>query len=135
MKAGEAGKVLREHADAVGAVGQGRRQAKEQQQRKDQERAATGNDVEGAGTTPAAASTDQFEPEGHRWHRTPADVESTGYPKSMTTLKRAIGLPTATALVVGTIIGSSIFVQASEITQPGAAAAASCCWRGRRPAC
>jgi len=34
----------------------------------------------------------------------------------MGTLKRAIGLPTATALVVGTIIGSSIFVQASEIT-------------------
>ena len=32
------------------------------------------------------------------------------------TLRRAIGLPTATALVVGTIIGSSIFVQASEIT-------------------
>jgi APA family basic amino acid/polyamine antiporter len=31
-------------------------------------------------------------------------------------LKRAIGLPAATALVVGTIIGSSIFVQASEIT-------------------
>lgn len=34
----------------------------------------------------------------------------------MITLKRAIGLPSATALVVGTIIGSSIFVQASEIT-------------------
>lgn len=34
----------------------------------------------------------------------------------MSTLKRAIGLPSATALVVGTIIGSSIFVQASEIT-------------------
>jgi APA family basic amino acid/polyamine antiporter len=33
----------------------------------------------------------------------------------MSTLKRAIGLPAATALVVGTIIGSSIFVQASEI--------------------
>ena len=33
----------------------------------------------------------------------------------MTTLNRAIGLPAATALVVGTIIGSSIFVQASEI--------------------
>jgi APA family basic amino acid/polyamine antiporter len=31
-------------------------------------------------------------------------------------LHRGIGLPTATALVVGTIIGSSIFVQASEIT-------------------
>ena len=31
-------------------------------------------------------------------------------------LQRGIGLPTATALVVGTIIGSSIFVQASEIT-------------------
>jgi APA family basic amino acid/polyamine antiporter len=31
-------------------------------------------------------------------------------------LKRAIGLPTATALVVGTIVGSSIFVQASELT-------------------
>ena len=31
-------------------------------------------------------------------------------------MQRAIGLPTATALVVGTIIGSSIFVQASEIT-------------------
>ncbi|MEO7134886.1 MAG: amino acid permease [Vicinamibacterales bacterium] len=42
----------------------------------------------------------------------------------MSTLKRAIGLPSATALVVGTIIGSSIFVQASEIAllvpQPGA---------------
>ena len=34
----------------------------------------------------------------------------------MATLQRAIGLPSATALVVGTIIGSSIFVQASEIT-------------------
>jgi APA family basic amino acid/polyamine antiporter len=34
----------------------------------------------------------------------------------MSTLQRAIGLPSATALVVGTIIGSSIFVQASEIT-------------------
>ena len=34
----------------------------------------------------------------------------------MTILQRAIGLPSATALVVGTIIGSSIFVQASEIT-------------------
>jgi basic amino acid/polyamine antiporter, APA family len=33
------------------------------------------------------------------------------------TLKRAIGLPSATALVVGTIIGSSIFVQASELTR------------------
>ena len=31
-------------------------------------------------------------------------------------MQRAIGLSTATALVVGTIIGSSIFVQASEIT-------------------
>ena len=42
----------------------------------------------------------------------------------MSTLKRAIGLPSATALVVGTIIGSSIFVQASEIAllvrHPGA---------------
>src|SRR5688572_1226416 len=36
-------------------------------------------------------------------------------PHSMA-LKRAIGLPAATALVVGTIIGSSIFVQASELT-------------------
>ncbi len=34
----------------------------------------------------------------------------------MPNLQRAIGLPSATALVVGTIIGSSIFVQASEIT-------------------
>ena len=46
----------------------------------------------------------------------------------MTTLSRAIGLPSATALVVGTIIGSSIFVQASEITalvpSPGAVVAA-----------
>lgn len=31
-------------------------------------------------------------------------------------LKRAIGLPGATALVVGSIIGSSVFVQASELT-------------------
>jgi basic amino acid/polyamine antiporter, APA family len=31
-------------------------------------------------------------------------------------LQRAIGLPSATALVVGTIIGASIFVQASELT-------------------
>lgn len=35
----------------------------------------------------------------------------------MNTLNRAIGLPSATALVVGTIIGSSIFVQASELTR------------------
>lgn len=34
----------------------------------------------------------------------------------MATLKRAIELPGATALVVGTIIGSSVFVQASELT-------------------
>jgi basic amino acid/polyamine antiporter, APA family len=34
----------------------------------------------------------------------------------MSKLVRAIGLPSATALVVGTIVGSSIFVQASEIT-------------------
>jgi APA family basic amino acid/polyamine antiporter len=34
----------------------------------------------------------------------------------MNTFRRAIGLPSATALVVGTIIGSTIFVQASEIT-------------------
>ncbi len=34
----------------------------------------------------------------------------------MSQLNRAIGLPAATALVVGTIIGSAIFVQASEIT-------------------
>ena len=34
----------------------------------------------------------------------------------MNALKRAIGLPSATALVVGTILGSSIFVQASELT-------------------
>lgn len=34
----------------------------------------------------------------------------------MERLARVIGLPTAAALVVGTIIGSSIFVQASEIT-------------------
>ena len=37
-------------------------------------------------------------------------------PFSMSTLRRAIGLPTATALVVGTIIGATIFVQASELT-------------------
>jgi APA family basic amino acid/polyamine antiporter len=46
----------------------------------------------------------------------------------MSSLQRAIGLPSATALVVGTIIGSSIFVQASEITKlvpsPGAVVAA-----------
>lgn len=34
----------------------------------------------------------------------------------MPQLSRAIGLPHATALVVGTIIGASVFVQASEIT-------------------
>jgi basic amino acid/polyamine antiporter, APA family len=34
----------------------------------------------------------------------------------MSQLVRAIGLPSATALVVGTIVGSSIFVQSSEIT-------------------
>ena len=51
----------------------------------------------------------------------------------MSTLKRAIGLPAATALVVGTIIGSSIFVQASEITQPGAASRSRWCWRGPWP--
>lgn len=33
----------------------------------------------------------------------------------MSTFKRAIGLPAATALVVGTIVGASIFRQASEI--------------------
>lgn len=31
-------------------------------------------------------------------------------------MQRAIGLPSATALVVGTIIGASVFVQASELT-------------------
>ena len=34
----------------------------------------------------------------------------------MTTLSRAIGLPQATAIVVGIILGASVFVQASEIT-------------------
>ena len=33
-----------------------------------------------------------------------------------TTLRRAIGLPHATAMVIGTIVGASIFVQPSEIT-------------------
>jgi APA family basic amino acid/polyamine antiporter len=36
--------------------------------------------------------------------------------RPMTTLRRAIRLPQATALVVGTIIGASIFVQPAEIT-------------------
>lgn len=36
--------------------------------------------------------------------------------KKEITLKKAIGLPHATAMVVGTIIGASIFVQPSEIT-------------------
>jgi len=36
--------------------------------------------------------------------------------KNTTELRRAIGLPHATAMVVGTIIGASIFVQPSEIT-------------------
>ena len=35
---------------------------------------------------------------------------------AMSTLTRAIGLPHATAIVVGIIIGASVFVQASEIT-------------------
>ena len=35
----------------------------------------------------------------------------------MTELKRSLGLSQATAMVVGTIIGASIFVQASEITR------------------
>ena len=43
--------------------------------------------------------------------RAPDDSGSGG-----TSLERAIGLPHATALVVGTIIGASIFVQPSEIT-------------------
>src|SRR4030095_10440953 len=37
-------------------------------------------------------------------------------PPLMNALKHPIGRPAATALVVGTIIGSSIFVQASELT-------------------
>ena len=36
--------------------------------------------------------------------------------ENITPLRRAIGLPHATAMVVGTIIGASIFVQPSEIT-------------------
>jgi len=36
--------------------------------------------------------------------------------KNIRELRRAIGLPQATAMVVGTIIGASIFVQPSEIT-------------------
>jgi APA family basic amino acid/polyamine antiporter len=35
----------------------------------------------------------------------------------MSALRRALGLPSATALVVGTIIGASVFVQASELTR------------------
>jgi APA family basic amino acid/polyamine antiporter len=35
----------------------------------------------------------------------------------MTQLTRALGLPAATSMVVGTIIGASIFVQPSEITR------------------
>ena len=34
----------------------------------------------------------------------------------MATLSRAIALPHATAIVVGIIVGASVFVQASEIT-------------------
>jgi hypothetical protein len=34
----------------------------------------------------------------------------------MSSLTRVIGLPQATAIVVGIIIGASVFVQASEIT-------------------
>jgi len=49
------------------------------------------------------------------------DRESYGKTKKISTekapeLRRAIGLPHATAMVVGTIIGASIFVQPSEIT-------------------
>jgi APA family basic amino acid/polyamine antiporter len=51
-------------------------------------------------------------------------LEPWNHGTSVLTFLRGIGLPTATALVVGTIIGSSIFVQASEITNlvpsPGA---------------
>src|SRR5438552_17531690 len=35
----------------------------------------------------------------------------------MSELRRSLGLPYATAMVVGTIIGASIFVQPSEITR------------------
>ncbi|MGD8535552.1 MAG: amino acid permease [Candidatus Aminicenantes bacterium] len=38
------------------------------------------------------------------------------YSEKVPELRRAIGLPQATAMVVGTIIGASIFVQPSEIT-------------------
>ena len=34
----------------------------------------------------------------------------------MSSLSRAIGLPQATSVVVGIILGASVFVQASEIT-------------------
>jgi len=37
-------------------------------------------------------------------------------PAEKSNLKKAIRLPHATAMVVGTIIGASIFVQPSEIT-------------------
>ena len=49
-------------------------------------------------------------------------------------LRRSLGLTHATAMVVGTIIGASIFVQPSEITQQMPSVPASCS-SGSRPAC
>lgn len=42
-----------------------------------------------------------------------ATVRSSG---AMDSLKRVMGLPSATALVVGTIVGSTVFLQASDLT-------------------
>ena len=78
--------------------------------RRSDERIATGIRTQGSNVGPF--QNDAMWNIWNPWNRRER-IES----PSVHALKRAIGLPAATALVVGTIIGSSIFVQASEITQ------------------
>jgi hypothetical protein len=56
---------LSQHANAVGAVGHRGRKAEEQQHGEGEERAASGDDVEGAGHQAGHGKQDDVEREGH----------------------------------------------------------------------
>ena len=61
----DAADVLRQHADAVRAVGDRRREAQEEQDRQRQERPASGDDVQRAGDEAGAGQEGEFEGERH----------------------------------------------------------------------
>ena len=65
VESGDAAKVLGEHADPIRAVGDGRRHPEEEEQRQDQERPASGDNVERAGDHAGGSEYGQFKPGGH----------------------------------------------------------------------